>query len=259
MVTLSSEEFYSQVLEAEPAFVEGLVGGLYAGDLYLVKGAFSREDMDQIRLSLFDFAQSNPSSFHKMLDGTPDFHRIINENTTESSPDGYSLRALRHGFHFYRWNGDPLNLFEKFKSHWQTLKVMSGLAPDAYEPNLPSDGVVDRIVCYRYPPGGGNLRRHLDPTNNHKYFTGIMLSERGVDYEEGGIYCVDTEGEIFDLEPWIKPGDFCFAYPTVEHGVLPVDPDKQTDWAVPDGRWFVGFSSVDSDCVENRKSGTHID
>lgn len=255
LITMESSDYYSRVMEADPDFVKTLVEGLYAGDLYLIKGAFSQNEMQSVIRDLFNFSESCPSSFHKMLDGTPDFHRVIDEGVTGD----YSLRALRHGFHFYRWNGDPLNLFGMFRKHWRVLKTMSGLSPDAFEANIPSDGVVDRIVCYRYPPGGGNLRRHIDPTNNHKYFTGIMLSERGVDYSEGGIYCIDSEGEVYDLEPSIKPGDFCFGYPTLEHGVLPVDPEMETDWSTPGGRWFVGFSSVDSDHMRERQSGALVD
>jgi hypothetical protein len=254
LCVLSCADVMSNIAEGNDAFVDDFTSSLYAGDFYLLKGARSREFLQDVARRVFDFGLSKPASFHKILDGTPDFHRIIDDGSTKD----YSLRALRHGYYFYRFNDDQTGVYTDFSETWSTVKMISGLAPAAFEKNLPHDGTVDRIVVYLYPFGGGNLKAHIDPTNNHKTTTGFMMSTRGTDYDTGGFYCVGTDGSPVDLEPKIEAGDIFIFYPTLEHGVLPVDPDKPVDWTNPAGRWFLGVSSIDSDQVEERVTGTHL-
>lgn len=248
------DEIMQGIRDGHDDFVEDFTASMYAGDFFLLKGAFDRKLLQDVARRVFAFGLSQPPSFHKMLDGTPDFHRIIDSGSTVD----YSLRALRHGFYFYRFNPDPAGVYRDFSAAWRTVKTISGLEPDAFESNLPHDGTVDRIVVYLYPFGGGNLKAHIDPTNNHKTTTGVMMSTRGVDYDTGGFYCVGDDGKPIDLEPSVETGDMFIFYPTVEHGVMPVDPHKPVDWASPAGRWFLGVSSVDSDHVTQRVTGQHL-
>lgn len=249
-----SHEILQGIREGHNDFVEDFTSSMYAGDFFLLKGAFEREFLQDVARRVFAFGLSQPSSFHKMFDGTPDFHRIIDDGSTAD----YSLRALRHGFYFYRFNEDPAGVYRDFSSVWRTVKSISGLEPTAFESNVPHDGTIDRIVVYLYPFGGGNLKAHIDPTNNHKTTTGVMMSTRGVDYDTGGFYCVGPDRKPVDLEPSVEAGDIFIFYPTVEHGVIPVDPHKAVDWANPAGRWFLGVSSVDSDHVAQRVTGQHL-
>jgi hypothetical protein len=247
-------ETMQKICEGNDVFIEDFLSSMYAGDFFLLKGAYSREFLQDVARRVFDFGLSRPSSFHKMLDGTPDFHRIIEDATTAE----YSLRALRHGYYFYRFNEDPTGVYRGFTPVWRTVKSISGIDSDAFEKNVPHDGTIDRIVVYLYPFGGGNLKAHIDPTNNHKTTTGVMMSTRGVDYDTGGFYCIGSDGKPIDLEPNIEAGDMFIFYPTVQHGVLPVDTHKPVDWTNPAGRWFLGVSSVDSDHVAQRMTGINM-
>lgn len=251
---VSFAELMTQIRAADAEFVESFTASLYGGDFYLLKGAYEPEFLKGVIQRVFAFGQSQPPSFHKMLDGTPDFHRIIDDGSTVD----YSLRALRHGFYFYRFNDDITGVYRDFTPTWRSVKTISGLEADAFERNVPHDGTIDRIVVYCYPFGGGNLKAHIDPTNNHKTTTGVMMSTRGVDYDSGGFYCVADDGKPIDLEPSIEAGDMFIFYPTMEHGVLPVDPQRPTDWDNPSGRWFLGVSSIDSDHVTQRVTGQHL-
>lgn len=251
---LPFDEVMQGIRDGRDDFVEDFTASMYAGDFFLLKGAFDRSFLQDVARRVFAFGLSQPPAFHKMLDGTPDFHRIIDDGSTVD----YSLRALRHGYYFYRFNLDPAGVYRDFSAAWRTVKTISGLEPDAFESNLPHDGTVDRIVVYLYPFGGGNLKAHIDPTNNHKTTTGVMMSTRGVDYDTGGFYCVGDDGKPIDLEPSVEAGDVFIFYPTVEHGVIPVDPHKPVDWTSPAGRWFLGVSSVDSDHVTQRVTGQHL-
>ena len=98
------EEFQKAVLEADFDFIWNMVTTLYAGDVYIIGGAFPEEFMKETKRKAFNYGQSSASSFHKMLEGTPDFHRVIDLETGKN----YSFRVCKHSCFFYPWNSDPL-------------------------------------------------------------------------------------------------------------------------------------------------------
>lgn len=250
IITLDYADVAAQILSADEAAIRNLVNALYAGDAIVMRGAFDKAFFDGLIQRLHGFARAEPPSFHKMLAGTPDFHRIIDQDMTKS----YAVTAVRHGFYFYRWNGDPVGAFGPVTERWRVLKILSGLQPEAFEANKPEDGVIDRLVFYQYPRGCGGLKSHVDPTNHHCIVMGAIMSERGRDFTAGGFFAVGPNGSHVDLEPCLKVGDFLIIYPTVEHGVDTVDPGAETVWDTADGRWFMGLSSVDSDHAAVRQT-----
>lgn len=255
VIDISYDELTAKVTGADEATARQLTESLYAGDVFIVKGAIPGDFCRSAVNSVFEFGRQQPASFHKMLDGCPDFHRVIDNDVTKS----YSVTAIRHGYYFFRWNGDPLGLFGPITEQWRVFKTLSGLKPNAYEVNLPRDGVVDRLIFYRYPKGGGQLKTHVDPTNNHKLIMSTPLSTRGIDFQSGGIYFVDSDDQLVDVESHLESGDSTIAYPTVQHGVSPVDPTEPIDWKTINGRWLIGMASVDSDHVAERVTAQRVE
>jgi len=227
-----------------------LVDDVYAGDVLMLKGTLDERAGRDLCRRAFEWSKALPSSFHKIVDGSPDFHRIIDPQTTQA----YASQSMRHAYYYYRWNGDPVGIFALMRERWRMFKYFSGLAPDQYETNLPRDLVVDRLILYQYPLGTGGLKVHADPINNQKLVMGGFLSKRGVDYKVGGIYFVRPDESKEDMEPYVDPGDFMLVFPTVLHGVDTVDPGATLDWQSPGGRWFIGPASIDSDYVQNRQT-----
>jgi hypothetical protein len=255
VIEISYAEFAARVTEGDAGTVQRMAEALYAGDVFVLKGAFSVDYCRATVRAVYEFGMRRPPDFQKMLDGCPDFHRVIDQQVTNS----YSVTAMRHGYYFFRWNGDPLGLFGPITERWRIFKTFSGLPPDMYEANLPSDGVVDRLIFYRYPKGGGRLKTHVDPTNNHRIVMGGLLSARGVEFNTGGIYFLTSGDVVVEIEDHLEVGDFMLAYPTVQHGVSPVDMTEPVDWATIQGRWFMGLSSVDSVHVANRVTARRIE
>ena len=106
IITISYKEFSEKVLEQDPRFVRDVVHSLYSGDVYILKQGFSEKFMRDITEKLHQHGQQTPSSFHKMLDGCPDFHRAI----TPELAKNYSMRQIKHAYYFFTWNNDPYNL-----------------------------------------------------------------------------------------------------------------------------------------------------
>jgi hypothetical protein len=81
------------------------------------------------------------------------------------------------------------------------------------------------------------------------------MSKRGKDYQDGGFYLVGPGDKIVEIEDQIDIGDAGIGYATVFHGVAPVDRDKEPNWELDNGRWFLSMYSNASDEVPNRHTG----
>lgn len=244
-------DFAAKVERAEASFAEYLVASLHGGEIWVLTGAFPVEFMDGLRRRTLEFMRGRAPEFHKMLEGSPDFHRIIDPETGRL----YSFACCKHAAYFYRWNQDPLGAWPEVTARWSVCKVAMGLAANAYETNTPRDGVVDRLQVVRYPPAIGFLEPHADPHLHQRLFVSAYMSQRGVDYLGGGFYAVDPAGRAVELEERIGVGDIALGYATVCHGVAPVDRHKAPDWGAADGRWFLSMYSNASDEVARRHTG----
>ncbi len=237
-------ELKTKVLEQDPRFVKQLVRSLWSGDAYLVKRAFPKDWVEDVKAGVNRYFHETPPSFHKMTELCPDFHRAIDAETTKL----YAVDAIKHTSYFFPWNQDPLNLFQPVWERWGVYKFLGGFAFNEYTKNTPKDGVVDRIQVCVYPSGAGGLGTHSDPFLNQRVFISGYLSKRGEDYHTGGFYVIGQNNEKVDLEDRIEVGDMGFGYATVLHGVNPIDPEKKPNWEnSKQGRWFLGLYSNDSD------------
>lgn len=245
------ESFRDKVAAGERHFADYVVESLYAGEVWLLTGAFPAQFMEDLRRKTIEWVAGRPSSFHKMVEGSPDFHRVIDLETGRK----YSFRGCKHSAYFYRWNDDPLGIWPTITERWRLFKYLMGLRADEFENFTPKDGVVDRIQVVRYPPAIGYLEPHADPYLHQRLFFSAYMSKRGVDYQGGGFYLVDQKDRAVELEDQINVGDICVGYATVYHGVAPCDRHKAPDWKAHDGRWFLSMYSNASDHVPQRHTG----
>ena len=238
--TMTYVDFISRVMDGN---AHDMVDNLYAGDAYLIKGGFPPEFMYQLIIDVHNYCMTHESEFHKMLEGSPDFHRIIDLETGKK----YSIASCKHSCYFYHWNEDPFNVFQTINSRWRILKTLMGLQYNEYEDNTPKHGVVDRVQVVRYPPSIGYLEPHVDAYEHQRLIFSGYMSKRDVDYQGGGFYLINKQDKVVNIEDQIDVGDFCFCYASVFHGVAPVDEGVECDWTKFDGRWFLSMYSNASD------------
>ena len=243
--------FKQKVLGQSDEFVNKIVSSLYHGDVYILRRAFSPDWMRKVIKDTMGYFRSKPSEFYKMLEGTPDFHRLIDHETGKK----YAFQVCKHSAFFYPWNNDPLNLFPTVYERWRVMKQLMGLETYAYEKNTPKDGVVDRIQIAQYPSKIGFLESHSDPYLHQRLFFSGYMSARGHDYHGGGFYLVGPDDKVVEAEGGIEVGDVGIGYATVYHGVAPCDTDQEPDWDTPAGRWFLSMYSNASDEVKDRHTG----
>lgn len=243
----------NEIQKQDWEFVINTVHSLYQGDIYILRNAFSKDFMLETRNRVMDYFHSKPSEFHKMLEGTPDFHRLIAPETGKK----YSFKVCKHSAFFYPW-ADPLNLFPPVYEKWRVIKTLMGLKSDEYERNTPKDGVVDRIQIAQYPSKIGYLEPHSDPYLHQRLFFSGYMGERGVDYQGGGFYVVGENNQVINCEDQITTGDIGIGYATIYHGVSPCNRDKEPNWDSVEGRWFLSMYSNASDEVKDRHTGTPV-
>ena len=70
-------ELKDKILSEDKDYINSLIKSLYSGDFYILKKAFDKDFIVDLKNKTFKHYKSIPSSFHKMLEGTPDFHRKI--------------------------------------------------------------------------------------------------------------------------------------------------------------------------------------
>lgn len=246
-------DFANEIREPDSRVISDMVESLFAGDLFLLRGAFPAEWMRELKRKTVGWRATRESQFHKMVEGSPDFHRII----THEDGLKYAFRQCKHSAYFYRWNSDPLSVFPVIDQRWQLIKVLMGLRPQEYVRNTPKDGVVDRVQVVRYPPGAGYLEPHQDPWKHQRLFISGYMSKRGVDFHGGGLYLVGENDKVIDdVEDQIEVGDVAVGYATVMHGIAPCA--GECDWAKDDGRWFLSLYSNATDTVPNRHTGAPV-
>jgi hypothetical protein len=233
-------------------YLKKIIRSMYVKkEAYIIRNAATKNLKETI-LDLADhYKKTRKVSFHKMLDGSPNFHRAINKNITKK----YSLFAIKHSFYFYNWNIKS-KLEKKLKDgvyrHWRYVKSLAGNSKNRFEKNIPSDKQIDRLQIVRYPAGGGELRDHVDPRKNQRIVSGIIMSKIGEDFLKGGFYFKSSKTKKINLENRLEVGDSVIFYGSIAHGVEKVDPQEKLSWKSNKGRWFIGMFVNDSDHVNDR-------
>lgn len=245
------EKMRKVVMEEEPAVVAALVDSLYSGDVYVLKKAYPAEFFIQLREQLHAQGQNTPSEFYPMVEGVPNFHRLIDAELTKK----YSFESVKHAYYFFPWNADPWQIFSQTYPQWRIIKKLCGLRPEEYEQNTPKDGMVDRLQVAHYPAGVGHIETHSDPYQVHRLIIACFMSKRGKDYQAGGVYFIDRQNQKVNCEDYLDIGDMQIYFPTILHGVDTVDEGTPLDWNSPAGRWWFGPFSNSSNQVEKRHQG----
>jgi len=246
----------AQNVEIEDSkYTDKIVASLMRGDFFILKNAYSKKFMTELKVNTFNYFKNKPSEFYKMLEGTPDFHRRIDLDTGKK----YSFRSCKHSFYFYPWNDDPLNLFSPIYDRWRVIKKLMGLDATSYEKNTPKDGVIDRIQVVKYPSKIGFLEPHTDPYKYQKLIISSYMSKKNIDFDGIGFYLLDQNDNVMSIEDSIDVGDMGIGMATLYHGVAPVNLTKDADWDdVNDGRWFLSLYSNVSDEISKRHTSGSV-
>ena len=239
-------------------YLKKIIKNMYVKrEAYILRNSAKKKLKETILDLANHYKKTKKTSFHKMLDHAPNFHRVIDKDITRK----YSLFAIKHSFYFYNWNIKS-KLEKKLKEgvyrHWRYVKSLAGNGKNQFEKNIPSNKQIDRLQIVRYPAGGGELRDHVDPRKNQRVVSGIIMSKIGEDFLKGGFYFKSTKTKKINIEKRLELGDAVIFYGSIAHGVEKVDPQEKLSWKSNKGRWFIGMFVNDSDHVYKRQTAKDL-
>jgi hypothetical protein len=97
-----------------------------------------------------------------------------------------------------------------------------------------------------YPCGGGFMNRHHDIRDIPSVSNVLLsLSKRGENFESGGVYYIDKNGQFLDLEDILDIGDLYMHALETYHGVKAIDVEKNVDLTTMQGRLAINLSLED--------------
>lgn len=127
-------------------------------------------------------------------------------------------------------------------------------SPLEFGNNPDVDGFWNACRVHHYPSGGGFMAAHCDThfpvlleNSGHRFLQVVaVLSERGRDFETGGGYVVNRQGETIFYEEGDSLGNIICFDGSIMHGVEDVDRHKLIDFNAKSGRLaaFCGLYKV---------------
>ncbi len=129
------KNFKRKIDENDNLFFSKIIEDLVSGKVIILKSAFSINFVNKIKKNVKKFWNDNPETFYKMLEGCPDFHRVIDLEKAKN----YSVGAVKHATYFFPWNNDPCKINKLIFNRWGYIKKLCGLKFDEFQNNTPKD------------------------------------------------------------------------------------------------------------------------
>jgi hypothetical protein len=211
---------------------ERMVAAAQAETVCITPGALAPDFVRNVIEYLSQVGRHSLPSRHPTMPGCPNHHRVYQWDELSY------VKGCYHQFSFFPWNEDVFELFNALGAVYALRNVLNGLTPERFQGPKPDSDCIARISFQFYPQGKGAMNKHKDPVDVHQKFIPILImSKRGKDYKEGGLYYEAPDGERVWADEVAKPGDVIWTLAQVPHGVELIDPDVRPDWLSFRGRW----------------------
>jgi hypothetical protein len=222
---------------------KAFLASIAAPDIYLIRNCFDRAAILSYREKAFEWGMKSEPSWHPCKDGCPDYHRLH-----DNYPQAY-VKAKMHAFYYHGYYEHNAVLFDYFAKIFALKQFLAGKEQHSYIHNIPSSGTIARVNLHHYPKGGGYQQPHVDPAFEFaKIQTIVIASEKGKDYQQGGVYAkrtTDSPEEFVGDDA--RVGDLLVMSPAIIHGVAPIDEDEPYQWQENTGRWMMMPIIIHSD------------
>ena len=223
--------------------VESLAEMISDGQVVIIKEVFDKDVMNSVKTEVHNFGQNSPESNPERDAKTENFHRVDNNHPL------MVVKRIAHFFRFSYHNQKSSSIFKLIHPLNLLRNSIAGLDKN-YTFYNHDKGFLSQPAVLHYPVGGGYMSAHVDPEEPQKVEMVLSLSERGVDFQDGGL-SIFVDNEWQDVEQFIKFGDICMFRPDIPHRVNPIDPNVSLDWHDSRGRW-TAFSPIASITDESK-------
>jgi len=215
--------------------IESIAKLISVGKVVIVKGVYDKNILNIVKSEIFDFGQKIPENNPERDAKTVNFHRIDNNHQQ------MSVKRIAHFFRYSYHYQKATSIFKLIHPLNILRNSIAGLDKN-YTFYSDFKGFLSQPAALHYPLGGGYMAAHVDPIEPQKVEVVLSLSERGVDFKEGGL-SIFIDQEWQDVEKYISFGDICMFRPNIPHRVDPIDSSSELGWNKIAGRWTV-FSPI---------------
>ena len=177
-------------------------------------------------------------NYQAILEGAKNYHRI------NMWDERAYVKGCFHQFSFFPWNQDVFNLFDITRKIFYLKNIINNQPKEKFLNAVPEDGCVARLSFQFYPKGIGGLHKHRDPVDHHQLTVPtLVMSKRGIDYQTGGDYVENQQGDLLYVEDSCEVGDVVLFNARIPHGVTLIDEHLDADWLSFEGRWMMIFAT----------------
>lgn len=205
--------------------VEEISRKIAGGDVVVVKRFYESDYLANLVEEVHSaFRDTEP----RLLDfhwGCADHWRI------DDNPPKSSLPKIQSVYIAFSWNDRLKESLKVGKALARFRNRIAGL--DTEFGFRPTDEFIAMSVYQHYPRGGGFIGEHVDPVEPQKCVINLNLPG---EFSVGGLF-FRIDGEKIPAESLSETGDLVIFRPDVCHGVDPIDPDQEIDFAAISGRW----------------------
>tara|TARA_Y100000590_G_C15194583_1_gene816286 strand:+ start:256 stop:651 length:396 start_codon:yes stop_codon:yes gene_type:complete len=93
---INFEIFRKNLKDKKEFYIKSIIKRMYSGEAFIIRNAAKKNLKETILKLAKHYDKKHKPSFHKMIDGTPNFHRIYDTEITKK----YSLYAIKHSYFF---------------------------------------------------------------------------------------------------------------------------------------------------------------
>lgn len=236
IIKLRFDEFEKYVLNQRTNFLQDLDEGIF----YIVESGLNSTEIEKFRDNVFKFGKNVKESWHDTSIGIPNFHKIDDESKF------FKIKKKVHCYNFFKWNDDKLEVFKNFEKFLNLFNFINNTENRVLKSLNKSNinDLVNRVQVFHYPPGGGYIQEHSDPTILNKSLFIFYLSSLNKHYKTGGLYIKDDKKKYTYIDELVKMGDILFGNPSVPHYCKTVDKNKTMSWNNKEGRWLLLFNTL---------------
>ena len=198
---------------------------------FLLRGLFDLDRLRTLKAALHERGRTEPARRIRYYEGCPNHHKIAEADMDSGRPE------YRRLYQQFPWN--PNDMADVFEVGHRLVALRNRIA--RLDPNMGLDisrGYFTTFTVAHYPSGGGFLGPHADDHEQGLEVI-LLLSQRGEDYQEGGLFFMDEDQRHQFVDSHTRFGDLIVVRSDTIHGIHPIDPARPRDLSSPAGRWML--------------------
>ena len=241
--TVEDEFLFHNIISFDKSALTNDLGSIHKAignnNVVIVKSVITSDVAKEMIQNTHDIGMNTPTSFLTLNEDIPNFHSINNENPLAK------VTMKVHGYYFFSWNKESSYIFDNIQHVLNAFFEMGGRSRDFIK-NTTKDEYLFRLQIFQYPSGGGHSVVHSDPPGLVGITPILFLTEKGKNYDTGGVYLYNKLKEKVIVDDLVRSGDLVIFNPIMFHGVDQIDTPKKVEWDSVKGRWVVLFNILPS-------------